>query len=298
MNGDDFEILKQFARRLQSDPAFMAYALARYQKKKNLDESQLARRLGAPAEMIVRLAMCKSPDTSSQDFADHLRQLSDYTLIKESALKEVLHFGKDSSGDNGFLISLAKKIRAAFSHPTLIGGRSQIIFCALVAILLIAAGMTLRLWMRDGVGTEAEKRGSEPEMPPSTDSETPQPKKDETVTQTAGTKSRAMTIRIALDDRAILRGDADDERRAAIRLESRLSNLLCVLPEGNIKGAYRVRILDAFGKSVASATGRSPDGRTLSVLLDLRKLERKKYRLCISRSGEAPDCYPAIIEGE
>jgi hypothetical protein len=62
------------------------------------------------------------------------------------------------------------------------------------------------------------------------------------------------------------------------------------MPRGSAAGRYTVKVVDAFGKPLLTTTARS-GGRTLTVELDLRGLAAKLYRLCLSRDGEAPDCY-------
>ena len=57
------------------------------------------------------------------------------------------------------------------------------------------------------------------------------------------------------------------------------------------------QVVDAYGKPLVTGAARS-GGRTLTVDLDLRGLTAKPYRLCLSRDGEAPDCYQISIIGK
>ncbi len=98
-------------------------------------------------------------------------------------------------------------------------------------------------------------------------------------------------IEINLKEENLLR-DADEVKTSPylIRLSPTKQRLRLQLPEGSASGRYTVSVLDAFGKSVIIARANS-NGKTLTVDLDLRGLAAKKYRLCLSRGEEAPDCY-------
>lgn len=82
--------LTRLARRLQSDPRFMAYALAVYCEQEGIDEEELAQVLGIMPEMMSRLALCKRPDDRSPEFAAQAREIADYTLADESQLANLL----------------------------------------------------------------------------------------------------------------------------------------------------------------------------------------------------------------
>ncbi|MBC7929142.1 MAG: hypothetical protein H7Z38_01080 [Rubrivivax sp.] len=98
-------------------------------------------------------------------------------------------------------------------------------------------------------------------------------------------------IRINLQEENLLR-DADEVggKPRLINLAPRRQRLRLRLPEGSAGGRYAVSVVDAFGKPVITTSAHS-DGRTLTVDLDLRGLMAKRYRLCVARRGEAPDCY-------
>jgi hypothetical protein len=68
------------------------------------------------------------------------------------------------------------------------------------------------------------------------------------------------------------------------------------MPRGSAAGRYTVKVVDAYGKPVLATTARS-GGRIFTVELDLRGLTAKLYRLCLSRDGEAPDCYLMSVSG-
>lgn len=82
--------LTGLARRLQSDPRFMACALAVYREQEGLEEEELAQALGIMPEMLSRLALCKRPDDRSPEFAAQVREIADYTLADEAQLASLL----------------------------------------------------------------------------------------------------------------------------------------------------------------------------------------------------------------
>jgi hypothetical protein len=61
-----------------------------YQKQEELMDEDLAQELGTLPSLVLRLAICKRPDSSSAHFAEQVRELADYALIDEARLAGVL----------------------------------------------------------------------------------------------------------------------------------------------------------------------------------------------------------------
>lgn len=87
---ESLALLSTLARRLRSDPQYMAHALAAFQSQENLTDEELARELGTLPELIVRLSLCKRPSPSSAQFAGQVRELADYTLTDAARLANIL----------------------------------------------------------------------------------------------------------------------------------------------------------------------------------------------------------------
>ncbi len=87
---DSSSELANFARRLRSDARYMSYVLAAYQKQENLMDEDLVRELGTLPALVVRLALCKRPVSSSSRFAEEVREIADYTLTDETQLAGIL----------------------------------------------------------------------------------------------------------------------------------------------------------------------------------------------------------------
>jgi hypothetical protein len=102
-------------------------------------------------------------------------------------------------------------------------------------------------------------------------------------------------VEINLQDDGLQRGAGQaDTKQKTIRLSPAKQRLRLRMPQGSPRGRYTVGLVDAYGKTLVSTSAES-DGRILSVGLDLRGLTEKKYRLCVSRGEEAPDCYLVLV---
>jgi len=100
---------------------------------------------------------------------------------------------------------------------------------------------------------------------------------------------RVVYIDLIADD--LSRGDDQSTAgRRVITLTPERQRLRLRMPRGSAAGRYTVKVVDAFGKPLLTTAAKS-GGRTLTVELDLSGLTAKSYRLCLSRDGEAPDCY-------
>jgi hypothetical protein len=100
---------------------------------------------------------------------------------------------------------------------------------------------------------------------------------------------RVVYVDLIADD--LSRGDYQSGAgRRVIILTPERQRLHLRMPRGSAAGRYTVKVVDAFGKPLLTTAAKS-GGRTLTVDLDLSGLTAKSYRLCLSRGGEAPDCY-------
>ncbi|MGE3435314.1 MAG: hypothetical protein AB7O81_06625 [Blastocatellales bacterium] len=143
----------------------------------------------------------------------------------------------------------------------------------------------------------------------------------------AGRASRAsalpelFTVVVDLDEHRVLRGSQeekssgadekatgkDDEKAAGgldtkpaeekvIPLRAARTRLVLRLPETAAAGNYTVSLVDPFDFVLLSRRAVSRDGVKLQVILDLRRVTPEKYRLRLSREGEAPAYYDVIIK--
>lgn len=89
-------------------------------------------------------------------------------------------------------------------------------------------------------------------------------------------------------------GEASEEP-PPVQLEQKPTAFTITLPEDSPPGTYTVSVLDAFGKVIKTRNSYSADGKRLTATLNLDNLGNQKYRLCVSRSSEPPNCYPVVI---
>jgi hypothetical protein len=83
-------MVRKFAERLRNDPMYLACVLRRHRDLEHLTDAAIAHRLGISDEMLARLELCKTPDPDSEDFAEKVRAISDFTLADEVVLAEII----------------------------------------------------------------------------------------------------------------------------------------------------------------------------------------------------------------
>lgn len=76
--------------RLRSNPNFMSWVLATYQKQERILEADMIQILNTTPDMFYRLALCKRPDSSRSEFAEEIRQLANYTSIEPNRLANLV----------------------------------------------------------------------------------------------------------------------------------------------------------------------------------------------------------------
>lgn len=309
------KLLEALAERLQDNPDFMAYTLAVYKKAKKLDDLALCERLGAMPEMIVRLALCKRPRRLSLDFADQVRELSDFTLIDEAVLNGIIEHADGLSEQSqsvrkpGFRFiqgwQAGLLVRPLHRSVDIIRAHS-LIFAGVISALLLVAGFNF--WR------EYTKRPSSPIISSNNDSvvrpsdlesgseapgkNTPLPNERAARTsrsQGSGIKPQQEIAQVSIDLEEHARLRAADVEEKPINFPQSLARLLLNMPESSSRGLYTVSITDAFGNPLLSKRAASRDGKNLRVILDASGLQEKKYTLCISHEGEIPDCYALLI---
>ena len=102
-------------------------------------------------------------------------------------------------------------------------------------------------------------------------------------------------IKIDLEKYSLLRSTEGTSDEPAIRFPAALNRVILTLPINSPRGLYKISVVDAYGRELSSKRAASANGKTLTTDLDTRALSASKYRLCVSLSAEAPDCYPFIV---
>ncbi len=86
----NIRLLKQLADRLKDNHGYLAWVLAMYQRSERRDEEHLRAYLGVSPEMLVRLATCKCPDSTTANFASQVRAVADYTQVDPVILANMI----------------------------------------------------------------------------------------------------------------------------------------------------------------------------------------------------------------
>ena len=82
--------MSELVIRLKSNPSFMSWVLATYQKQDHVSETNLINILNTTPDMFYRLALCKRPDSNRPEFIDEIRQLANYTSIDPARLANLI----------------------------------------------------------------------------------------------------------------------------------------------------------------------------------------------------------------
>ncbi len=76
--------------RLRSNPNFMSWIFATYQKQERILEADVINILDTTPDMFYRLALCKRPDSRRPEFAEEIQQLANYTSIDPTRLANLI----------------------------------------------------------------------------------------------------------------------------------------------------------------------------------------------------------------
>jgi hypothetical protein len=98
------------------------------------------------------------------------------------------------------------------------------------------------------------------------------------------------SVEINFDSYGLRRGD-NQEAEPIAEVSGVRTRFLITLPEGSPVGGYEVSIVDAYGATVKKINSKSHDGKMLIAEIDLSNLPQRKYRLCVSRATESPNCH-------
>ena len=117
------EPLTVLARRVETDPYFLGYALAQYAKTENLKDDELARVLGCDVASLTRLRLCRSPRREPALFRQDVGRIASAFKINDERLGEAVRRAdaldalKTAWADQGFL--MAARIKTAATNRRL-----------------------------------------------------------------------------------------------------------------------------------------------------------------------------------
>ncbi|HZQ09245.1 MAG TPA: hypothetical protein VFD70_21895 [Anaerolineae bacterium] len=84
-------LLAHLAERVRDNPAFMANVLMRYQQLEKMDENALAAYLQTNALGVVRLKLCRRPESGAR-FAEQVRQIAAYANADVAHVAQVIRY--------------------------------------------------------------------------------------------------------------------------------------------------------------------------------------------------------------
>lgn len=125
---DDLQLLEQLAAGLEDDPAFIAWALARFraQEPTAATIAALAERLRLSRLSLARLSLCKRPGSAASDFAARVREIAAFVSVDAAELAALLRQveflerlpaaeserGDDAGGNSGNVVPFPKTTAA------------------------------------------------------------------------------------------------------------------------------------------------------------------------------------------
>jgi len=86
--------LENMARRLESDPFFLACPLKLYQKSEGLSEDTLAAVLKCSKDAILSVRLCRAPAGEEESFQDDIERIAGRFSVDADALAEAVRRGQ------------------------------------------------------------------------------------------------------------------------------------------------------------------------------------------------------------
>jgi hypothetical protein len=333
MDETAFRLLTEMRQRLRSNPEYLANLFGVYQQQTELDDEGLAEELQVGRENLIRLALCRCPDTNSDAFVAQVKQLASYAGVETTILLRVIQQARLLQKEArprgkpiavGELVSRSSSQSAFRDFAAAFSGHATPILVSALILATVTAGVFYLY--REIVAPQKVSDVKAQSVPDSNTESFEQPQErpsggnliakattekfpgaestgklsSKHATKRASQELRVIaSVRIDLDEYQTLReAQTEEERKRAIKLPKSRTRISFKLPEGSANGTYFVQVVDAFNKPLVTSKAKSANGKMLTVTLDARSLEEKPYRLCISRKGEAPGYYLVIVEKE
>lgn len=108
------EVLGALARRVESDPFFLAAVLADYARSEGLDDTGLVAALGCRLEDLPMLRLCRAPRADALGFREDLADIAGRFGLEQERLLVVIRQGQavchlrqatQTSAEPGFLLA-------------------------------------------------------------------------------------------------------------------------------------------------------------------------------------------------
>jgi len=76
--------------KLRTDPSYMAWVIDTYQKQERISAYKFIELTNINEEILVKLSLCRRPDTNSVEFVKQIKQISEYTKIDSQFLVNII----------------------------------------------------------------------------------------------------------------------------------------------------------------------------------------------------------------
>jgi hypothetical protein len=86
--------LENMARRLESDPFFLACPLKLYQKSEGLTEDMFAAALKGSKKALLSVRLCRAPASEEESFHDNIERIASRFSVDADALAEAVRRGQ------------------------------------------------------------------------------------------------------------------------------------------------------------------------------------------------------------
>lgn len=88
------EPLQNLAKRLESDPFFLACPLRLFAQSMKLDDERLAERLGCSVETLIPVRLCRAPAGDAAHFQMDIARIADEFKLNAVSLVEAVRLGQ------------------------------------------------------------------------------------------------------------------------------------------------------------------------------------------------------------
>lgn len=117
------ERLAALARRVESDPFFLAPALAVYARAEGLSDAELAARLGCVPDRLPAIRLCRLPRPAPARFQHDVDRIADAFQIDGAVIAEAVRLASALStlgqfdGQDGFLMAARDRVENEGDDP-------------------------------------------------------------------------------------------------------------------------------------------------------------------------------------
>jgi hypothetical protein len=107
--------IENMAKRLETDPFFLACPLKLYSTSEGLTEQQLADRLKCPTTALVQVRLCRAPASEGETFHEDVERIATRFSVDADVLAEAIRRGQ----------AISQMTECGEASPTLLAARDN-----------------------------------------------------------------------------------------------------------------------------------------------------------------------------